>query len=397
MKTRSLLTVLAIAALLASVATSVAANAANGAGGPKADRYVPVVMSVLSTPHWFEGSDGKFSVVYELQLVNGFPSPVTVKGVTVKDGTGKRLATLKGAALKASMTPMADPTQGTNEVQSSAIDVVWMQLQFDRRAEIPRRIEHVLTVSAEPGLPVPPSITSVGAEAKVDPRPPVKIGPPLVGDNWVAVGSCCDGPHRRALQPVNGSLSLGQRFAIDWNGMDAQDRFVVGDPDVNASWSFFGKPVIAVAAGTVVAAVDRFPDQVPNHPKAVTLPEADGNHVILKLGPHLYAGFAHLERGSVAVKVGDKVKKGQLLGLLGNSGSSSGPHLHFQVMDAPSMVDANGLPFAFESFTEVGKIPPLTEALAEKLAKGEPTPVDRQGAGPRSDELPLGRDVVDFP
>ena len=57
--------------------------------------------------------------------------------------------------------------------------------------------------------------------------------------------------------------------------MDAQRRFVVGDPDLDADWVFYGKPVLAVDNAKVVAAVDRFPDQIPNHPLPVTLQEAD--------------------------------------------------------------------------------------------------------------------------
>jgi peptidoglycan/xylan/chitin deacetylase (PgdA/CDA1 family) len=61
----------------------------------------------------------------------------------------------------------------------------------------------------------------------------VVIGPPLRGAGWIALGSCCDGPHRRSIQPVNGKLYLGQRFAVDWNGMDATRRFVVGNHTVD--------------------------------------------------------------------------------------------------------------------------------------------------------------------
>ena len=146
----------------------------------------------------------------------------------------------------------------------------------------------------------------------------------------VAVGSCCDGPHRRSIQPVNGKLYLSQRFASDWNGVDARNRSVVGDPAVNANWTFYGKPVLAVADARVVEAVDRFPDQMANAPTPVTIREADGKHVILALGDGRYAFYAHLEPNSVRVRRGDRVREREVLVRLGNSGSSTGPHLHFQ-------------------------------------------------------------------
>jgi hypothetical protein len=71
--------------------------------------------------------------------------------------------------------------------------------------------------------------------------------------------------------------------------IDPQHRWVVGNPDVNTSWVFYGRPVQAVAAGRVITAVDRFPNQIPNHPHPVTLREADGNHVTIALGHGRYA------------------------------------------------------------------------------------------------------------
>ncbi len=154
--------------------------------------------------------------------------------------------------------------------------------------------------------------------------------------------------------------------------------------------------MIAVAGARVVAAVDRFPDQIPNHDVPVTLREADGNHVILALGHGRFAFYAHLKPGSVRVKRGDRVRRGELLGLLGNSGSSTGPHLHFHVMNGPSPLASDGLPFVFDRFRLSGRIPPLDDSLAATILAGEPVPVDRAGAGPRRRELPLGRDVVSF-
>src|SRR6185369_3044545 len=140
---------------------------------------------------------------------------------------------------------------------------------FESRKQIPDAIDHTLTVTPPPGLPLPKTITSTGGASRVVQRAPVTVAPPVQGPGWVTAGSCCDGPHRRALQPVNGHLALGQRFAIDFNRGNSEGRWVVGDPDVNENWIFFGDPVLAVADGTVVEAVDRYPNQIPNHPKSV--------------------------------------------------------------------------------------------------------------------------------
>jgi hypothetical protein len=226
------------------------------------------------------------------------------------------------------MALLASPTDATAELPTSTIGVVYVDLSFDRAEDVPPSVRHRLTVAVPPGLPVPGSITSTGAPAEVDRRSPIVIGPPLVGPRWVALGSCCDGPHRRAFQPLD-------------NVLDEAGLLASGDLSRNESFVSFGQPVLAVADAIVVAAVDRFPDQVPNDPQDVTLESADGNHVILNLGEGRFANYAHLKAGSVTVRDGDRVERGQQIGELGNSGSSTGPHLHFHVMDGPSALAAD--------------------------------------------------------
>jgi murein DD-endopeptidase MepM/ murein hydrolase activator NlpD len=119
-------------------------------------------------------------------------------------------------------------------------------------------------------------------------------------------------------------------------------------------------------------------------------------YVILALGNGRFAFYAHLKPGSVRVKRGDRVREGDVVGLLGNGGSSTGPHLHFHVMNRPSALASDGLPYVFDRFRTAGRIPPLDDALIALVSAGEPIPIDRAGAGPHRRELPLGRDVVDF-
>jgi murein DD-endopeptidase MepM/ murein hydrolase activator NlpD len=153
--------------------------------------------------------------------------------------------------------------------------------------------------------------------------------------------------------------------------------------------------VLAVADATVVTAVDEFADQIPEAERPVTIEEADGNHVILKLGDRRFAFCAHLKPGTVSVKRGERVRAGQMIAETGNSGSSTGPHLHFQVMDRPSALASNGVAYVFDRFGLDGRSPPLDELLTIDPAS-TPVPIDRSGAGPRHDELPLGRDLFTF-
>jgi murein DD-endopeptidase MepM/ murein hydrolase activator NlpD len=92
------------------------------------------------------------------------------------------------------------------------------------------------------------------------------------------------------------------------------------------------------------------------------------------------------------VKPGDKVTTGQVLARLGNTGNSDAPHLHFQVMDGPSPLKSNGLPYVFTKFTGQGVV-----TNEDPVYKGDLAPIDSAAmAGPHQNQLPLNNQVVSF-
>jgi len=273
---------------------------------------------------------------------------------------------------------------------------VWLDLSFPSRGQIPKRVSHRLVVDVGPGLPVGPTIAYTGARATVSTHEAVVIEPPLLGGRWVGAAGP-SGPHRRALQAVNGHLRLSQRFAVDFAALlDAQGRSHDGDPDQSSSYFNYGQPVLAVGAGTIVEAVDGRPDQVPNHDVPLPPAEAGGNEVILRLGEGIYVGYGHLKPGSLRVRRGQHVRPGQILGELGNSGQSTGPHLHLQLMTRPSFLDADGLPFVIRRFRLDGFVPSLQAFLEADLA-GASVPSDAVAPGRRRLLGLTGLDVVTFP
>lgn len=151
-----------------------------------------------------------------------------------------------------------------------------------------------------------------------------------------------------------------QRYALDLLVWKKGSATFEGDGSRNEQYFCWGKAVRAPAEGVVLVADDGMRDNAPNAPAPTE--RIFGNHVVLDHGNGEYSLLAHLQRGSVAVKAGTRVTAGQLLGRTGNSGISTEPHLHYQLMDAPQWVKAHGLPAAFSDYTADGK----------PVARGEP-------------------------
>lgn len=378
---------------LAVPATAAAERVAPASERAVEQTYTPVIQRVLAPPRWYRGIDNRVHIEYELQLVNGFPIGATVTELAVRRGGGGTLADLTGDELLASISPIGAPSENETTIPANSAAIAFIDLTVPSPAQLPRRVEHTISVTIDPGdLPVPADSVSTGGVSRVHQRPPVRIDAPLAGSRWAAI----IGAHRRSLQPVNGQFINGQRFAIDWNRLDEQFRPEFGDRSTFASNPSYGSAVLAVADAKVVQAVDGIPDQAAGTYNPVGAAEADGNVVVLKLRRGVYAGYAHLVPGSVTVARGDRVEAGQKLGQLGNSGNSNGPHLHFQLMNAPSLLASESLPFVLRRFALVGIVPSL-DAFGEAYVDQAPVAFSTVGAGPYRNRGPVGLDILDLP
>jgi hypothetical protein len=227
----------------------------------------------------------------------------------------------------------------------------------------------------------------------------LRIGPPLAGENYVSADSCCDATrHTRAALPVNGRVWLAQRYAVDWEQLDKDHRIYSGPREKLESYTIFGKPVLAVADATVASVTEGQPEQTPGkYPTDISLDAADGNSVVLDLGEGHYALYAHMQPGSIKVRPNDIVKRGQVLGLVGNTGNSVAPHLHFQLVDEPSSLASNGMPYEIDGFQVTGQTPG-TEAFDHAEETGTPLAI-APVSPPQSvsNGLPLDQLVIAFP
>lgn len=174
---------------------------------------------------------------------------------------------------------------------------------------------------------------------------------------WIACNNYDTFDHR---------LCWSQEFAIDFIQTNADGKMFSTPKPASADYPCYRKEILAIADGEVVDCCN----EMPENPAGLgsRLPKEEwnalmakhgfvagvaGNYVILKHAGGEYSFYAHFVTGTVTVKKGDSVKQGQLLGLVGNSGNSDAPHLHFHLMDGPSILTGRGLPCQFTNLKDV--------------------------------------------
>ncbi len=326
-------------------------------------------------------SGGETYLMYELYLTNFSGSAIDLRSIEtfdVDDRSAKPLAAFEGkqigALLQSSDAQVSTDRSNLRRVNADETLVVFMQIVLPTQAHVPKRLKH--RVSTTDSVVEGAFIGTNHTELKV-------LAAPLRGGAWHAY----DGPsndrvnhHRRGLFISDGRLSISRRYATDWFLIkdDAQREGNEHDP---RSYYSYDQPVFAVASGTIVTARDGLPDNVPGPVETFrtavpkTLETISGNTIVLNLGNGQFASYFHLRPGSVRVKTGDRVEKGELLARVGVSGDSNLPHLHFEISTTPEPLSGEGVPYVFEKYDV-------------KTAGGEWRPVTR--------ELPIRDALVDF-
>jgi hypothetical protein len=384
---------LAVLGVMISTAFAHPSLAEQAAPAPEND---PLYMRVLASTWPSEaailvGNGGKHSA-YELYVTNLGKTPLKIVELAVQgkkddevvmtqSATGKQLAAMFAPGAGGDGNKPNDPL-----LQPGQAGVFFIFADFAQGHADPDSFDTAIRIEQHGERSG--SGTIQAAELDINPAAPIAIQSPLRGKNW----SAGNGPsnissHRRVIIPVNGQPHIGQRYAIDWIQLGDDGNSFTGDKQKNSSYHAWDQDIHAVTDGKIIEVKDGIAENVPNSGKlavAMTSDTVAGNHVIEDLGDGRYAAYAHLRPGTLKVKVGDTVHAGDVIGHLGNSGNSSEPHLHFQVCDAPSFFESEGLPFAIDKFTredfKIDKAPGHT-ALVVKSSH----PVTREE--PMEDEL----------
>jgi hypothetical protein len=304
---------------------------------------------------------GSTKLVYEMVVTNFSKKSYVFDAIETKAGPAQ--FSFSGAALAAMMTHLGtwDPAAGpaNRTIASGRSLIVYFVLDLGE-SKAPRAVEHSLHVLEDNG----DSHDIVPAPLPVSDESPIVVAPPLRGV-WMAgdsVNNGADAAHRKAILIIDGRPWLAQRYAIDWVQIQKVDGALTtwkGPEDKNDSYFCYDQPIYSVAAGKVVGMADGLSENVPHSGKyayPIGFDNAGGNHVVVEIAPHRYVLYAHMRPGTVRVKTGDDVRVGDVLGHVGNTGSSTEPHLHMHIDDQPSFLAGNGVPYEFTAFDASGPV-----------------------------------------
>ena len=352
----------------------------------------PVAFDVLAKPTPVRGADGRNHLAYEIQVSNLSPMDVTLTKVGTRAQNNTLGKALTGPVL-AERTLINGGGLGVT-IPAGGGAMIFVDAAYGAGRRTPKRITHGIGLSwVDPTTGETVKLRFAGVKSAVAKRPAIRLSSPLRGGKWVAGSGCCTyNPHRGAALAIDGTVHAPERFAIDFVQLNSEDRLFSGPLADLSSYAYYGTKIHAARKGRVVAVVDGLPEQVPGAlPAGATIQNAGGNHVVVDMGKGRYAFYAHLKTGSVRVNRGQKVKTGQVLGLLGNTGNTDSPHLHFHVMDGPSPLQSNGLPYTFKSFRGQGFI----EDVNALTAGGDPGLSSRL-IGPHRNQITLDNQIVNF-
>ncbi|RYD14379.1 MAG: M23 family metallopeptidase [Lysobacteraceae bacterium] len=291
---------------------------------------------------------------YELQLVNLAEAPITIDAIEVLDAgrTSTLLARWQGdrVADRIMLSATTRDATPTRTLPPGRHALAYLDLELAPRVSTPRRVEHRLSLRIDGR-----TVELRGGAAPVETRARTALGAPVRGGPWIAI-HLPEAPrgHRRVAFALDGALRIPARFAIDWVKLDDDGHAARGDDRLVGNWYGHGADVLAVADARIVATRDDMREALSVEPVRNPLANASGNFVTLDLGDGRHFHYEHLLPGSVRVRAGDRVRRGEVIARLGNTGDTTGPHLHTHASDGARPLDGEGMPFEIERYERLG-------------------------------------------
>jgi len=309
-------------------------------------------------------TDERRHLLYEFSIENTSSAALRIEGIDVYEaGHAGRIAAYEGESLARAM--VSSGTEGSTTISAHGGAVLFLDLAWPLDQPLPSALLHRVRAErlgklASVELP----------RVEVERQKTISVGGPLKGDGLVTV-----------------KPALAQRFAVDFVRV-VGDATSAGDPGKNESYFLYGAEVFAAAPGHIVDVRGDVPENVPRtRAGSDDLGLSPGNFVVEALDGGGFALYAHLQHGGVRVQPGQRVQRGDVLGLVGNTGSSTEPQLHFNVMEGAAPFRSKGLPYVFDSFA--------WKASAQ-VAAGDVHPIPTAPPEWRRGRLPSNLDVIAF-
>lgn len=292
-------------------------------------------------------------LIYELYLTNFSTSPIRLQCMELLKGDRKSnapLVSFDSLELKTMVKILGnDNPEDRLSIGAGQSAVVYIEAKTSKETPFPNIMIHRIITSAD---------SLDGAAVNTHTTKLQTFNAPVSGSDWIAAdgpGNSIDNHHRRGNLVLGGRVINSRRFATDWKKVKDSLSFS-GDAANVRSYFCYGEKIFAVADGTIISATDGLPDNIPGHGKdfhpavPLTFEKLSGNNIVMDLGNGHYAHYMHMLRGSLQVKKGDHVRKGQLLGNIGNSGDAREPHLHFEVTTSAKLLLGEGIPYVIDHY-----------------------------------------------
>jgi len=333
---------------------------------------------------------------YELNILNNYRIPLSLKKVEIFDLQNNDIPITEFDSLfieKNFERPGGNNLDDLKLISGNEYGVLHINLVFDKNKSVPEQIFHKLyfeRLNKKNETIVHPMEVAI-----VNVPKPTEL---LLGLPFNKKGKWLYGAdsHKGSRFITEGKATYPQRFAMDWvfignNGLLAKD-----DIKKNKNWSTYGVELTSVADGKVVDIKDGIIENEPlseDMAVRITKETIGGNYIIIDIGNNIHALYGHLIPNSLKVSIGDKVKKGQVLGLLGNSGNSDAPHLHFHLESkSNAFLGGEGIPYLITEFTQLKK---YSVEEFNQLFNGNNVSLDSLKPIEKSNELPRGYGLIE--
>ena len=340
------------------------------------ESMTPLLLAVQDAPVPFMGSDGRVHLVYELEMTNFSSAEITVEKVEVISD-GATLQTLDTTAVAARLQP-GGQRDSTGTLAKSTRALLFLNVALAPGAKVPAELSHRVSLRVSAAPPGHQEFERKrrqndgrSAAGCVDrssaPRNRVTFQRTPAATPFVIRGRPCQSTV--ACGSHNATRSTGSKPMTADRSMPARAKSSKATPSLVSP--FWRLPTLSSSPSST---------ESPSKRQAITPPTSRW------IKPTATASFSTsaitamrsmptCSPGSIKVRRGEKVHLGQVIGLVGDTGNSIVPHLHFQVTDGPSSLSSNGFPYEISEFQVTGATAGGTKAFDEAESNGTPLPV----------------------